>query len=331
MKAMTTKQLGNSDLFITPVGFGSWAAGGPWKFGWGAQEDDDSVDAIHRALELGVNWIDTAAVYGLGHSEDVVARALAEWKGQRPYIFTKCGMIWDDKGEIDYSLKADSIRRECENSLRRLKIEAIDLYQIHWPADDLAETEEGWKELARLQKEGKVRWIGASNFNAEELSLAQAIAPVTSLQPPYSLVKRGVEEDVLPLCLKEHIGVIVYSPMASGLLTGAMTRERILAMPDDDWRRGSADFQEPKLSHHLALVERMREVGARHGRSPAEVALAWTLRGPAVTAAIVGARSAKQVDGFIHAGDFRLTSEEVREVEEVLGAGSAMAPGGIYT
>ncbi|RKG57153.1 aldo/keto reductase [Corallococcus sp. AB011P] len=327
---MQKRRLGNSDMDLTALGFGAWAiGGGGWAFAWGAQDDAQSIEAIQRALDSGINWIDTAAVYGLGHSEDVVSRAL-KGRDKRPYVFTKCGMVWDDRGKVSRGLRADSVRKECEASLRRLKVDAIDLYQVHWPVEDGAELEEGWTALAELQRQGKVRWLGVSNFNVSQLERVRRIAPVTSLQPPYSIIHSDIEDDLLPYCQTQGIGVIVYSPMASGLLTGAMTRERILAMPDDDWRRGSEDFQEPKLSHHLSLVERMREVGARHGRSPAEVALAWTLRGPAVTAAIVGARSAKQVDGFIQAGDFRLTSEEVREVEEVLGSGSAMAPGGIY-
>ena len=312
---LATKQLGRSDLRITSVGFGSWAVGGPWQFGWSAQNDDDSIAAIHRALELGINWIDTAAIYGLGHSEEVVAKALAGCPGARPYVFTKCGMIWDKDGKVDYSLKADSIRRECESSLRRLQVDVIDLYQIHWPADDAAETDEGWTELAKLQQEGKVRWIGASNFSAEELRRAQAIAPVTSLQPPYSLIKRDIEAEVLPMCQRENIGVIVYSPMASGLLTGAMTRERAAKLPDDDWRKKNAEFQEPKLAQNLQLVERLRAVGQRHGYTPGQVAIAWTLRQPAVTGAIVGARNAKQVGDIMAAIDFRLTDAEVAAIE----------------
>ena len=312
---MKTKPLGNSNLTITPVGFGAWAIGGDWQFGWGAQDDADSIAAIHRALELGINWIDTAAVYGLGHSEEVVARALREWKGARPYVFTKCGMVWDEKGKVDYSLRADSIRRECEASLRRLQTEVIDLYQIHWTADDLNETVEGWTTLAALQKEGKVRWIGVSNASVEEMQKLQSIAPLTSLQPPYSLIRRDVETSQLPWCQRENVGVIVYSPMASGLLTGAMTRERIASLPNNDWRTRSEQFQEPKLSENLAVVERLRAVGARHGRSPGEAAIAWTLCHSAVTAAIVGARSAKQVDGIFGAMEFRLTPGEIAEVE----------------
>ncbi|MBW0001681.1 MAG: aldo/keto reductase [Verrucomicrobia bacterium] len=312
---MNIRPLGNSDLNITPIGFGAWALGGPWQFGWGPQEDQDSITALHRALELGVNWIDTAPAYGLGHSEEVVARALADWGGPRPYIFTKCGIIWDAQRKVDYSLREASVRRECEESLRRLKVEAIDLYQIHWPADDLAETEEGWRTLAALQKEGKVRWIGTSNFSREELERVQSIAPVTSLQPPYSLINRSVEAEQLRWCEANHVGVVVYSPMGSGLLTGAMTKERVANLPPDDWRRNNADFQEPKLSGNLALAERLRVVAERHGRTPGQAAIAWTLRLPVITGAIVGARNAKQVEGVMGAGDWRLTPEEVAEVE----------------
>jgi aryl-alcohol dehydrogenase-like predicted oxidoreductase len=312
---MKTRQLGNSDMRITRIGFGAWAIGGDWQFGWGAQDDTQSVAAIHRALELGVNWIDTAAVYGLGHSEEVVARALQEWKGARPYVFTKCGMLWDAGGEIHYSLRADSVRRECEASLRRLKTDVIDLYQIHWTADDLNETVEGWTTLAALQKEGKVRWIGVSNASVEEMQKLQPIARITSLQPPYSLIRREVETAQLPWCQREGVGVIVYSPMASGLLTGAMTRERIAGLPKTDWRTQNEQFREPKLSENLKRVDRLKAVGARHGRLPGEVAVAWVLRHPAVTAAIVGARNAKQVEQVAGAADLRLTEEEVQEIE----------------
>jgi aryl-alcohol dehydrogenase-like predicted oxidoreductase len=314
---MKRNRLGNSDMEITPVGFGTWAVGGDWKYGWGEQDDRESIAAIHRALELGVNWIDTAAVYGLGHSEEVVCRALREWRGPRPYVFTKCGMVWDRRREVGYSLRANSIRRECEASLRRLGTEAIDLYQIHWPVEDLAETLEGWTTLTELQREGKVRWIGVSNFSVEELQQAQAIAPITSLQPPYSLIRRDVESGQLPYCQSEGIGVIVYSPMGSGLLTGAMTPQRAASLPQNDWRFSSPAFQEPKLSQNLATAERLRAVGDRHGRTPGEVAIAWTLRHPAVTAAIVGARSADQVEGVMGAMEFHLTPEEAAQVEAV--------------
>jgi aryl-alcohol dehydrogenase-like predicted oxidoreductase len=315
---MQTKQLGNSDLYITPVGYGAWAIGGSgWQFAWGSQDDNDSIAAIHRALELGVNWIDTAAVYGLGHSEEVVARALKGWSGAKPYIFTKCGLRWDDKGNTQKVLARDSIRHEVEASLRRLQVEVIDLYQIHWPPEpDSPELEEGWSTLADLKREGKVRWIGVSNFNVKQLRRAKAIAPITSLQPPYSLVNRAVEEDILPYCLREGIGVIVYSPMASGLLTGAMTRERAAKLPKDDWRSSDPEFRDPRLSRNLALVDRLREIAQRHGRSPGEVAIAWTLRNPAVTGAIVGARNARQANGVMRAGDLRLSDKEINEIEE---------------
>jgi len=312
---MNTRKLGNSDLMITPIGFGAWAAGGPWQFGWGEQSDRDSTAAIQRALEFGINWLDTAAVYGLGHSEEVVAQALRDWAGQRPYVFTKCGMVWNEQGEIGYCLRPKSIRRECEASLRRLNLDVIDLYQIHWPADDLVETLEGWAAMGDLQKEGKVRWIGVSNFSLQELQRANGIAPITSLQPPYSLVRRDAEKELLPFCERENIGVIVYSPMASGLPTGAMTRDRLANLPAADWRKGNPDFQEPRFSKTLALVERLRTVGARHGKSPGELAIAWTLRHSAVTGAIVGARNAKQIDGIIGAATFRLTQDEIREIE----------------
>jgi aryl-alcohol dehydrogenase-like predicted oxidoreductase len=310
---MNTKQLGNSDLFITPVGFGAWAIGGSgWEFGWGEQDDKQSVAAIHRALELGINWIDTAAVYGMGHSEEVVALALRTWAGPRPYVFTKCGLRWDEQGYVHRNLNAASIRQECEDSLRRLNVDVIDLYQIHWPTEDL---EEGWSAMARLQKEGKVRWIGVSNFNVDEMRRAQAVAPITSLQPPYSLVRREIEHEILPYCRSEEIGVIVYSPMASGLLTGAMTRERAASLPASDWRSRDVEFEEPRLSKNLALVDRLREVGERHARPPGQIAIAWALRNPAVAGAIVGARNAKQVEGNIGAGDLHLTGEEISEIE----------------
>jgi aryl-alcohol dehydrogenase-like predicted oxidoreductase len=312
---MRTKKLGNSDMAITPIGFGSWAVGGHWEFGWGAQEDKDSIAAIHRALELGVNWIDTAAVYGLGHSEEVVSRAVRDWKDKPPYLFTKCGMTWNDTRKIGYSLHADSVRLECENSLRRLRVDVIDLYQVHWTADEMSETVEGWNTLAALQKEGKVRWIGLSNATVEEMQKLQGIAKITSLQPPYSLIRREVESAQLPWCQQNGVGVIVYSPMGSGLLTGSMTRERIASLPKEDWRTRNERFQEPQLTESLKLMERLRVVGAKHGRSPGEVAIAWTLHHPAVTGTIVGARNATQVDGIISAMEFRLTPEEIAGIE----------------
>ncbi len=313
---MQTRTLGNSDMRITPVGYGAWAIGGSgWQFGCGSQDDKDSIAAIHRSLELGVNWIDTAAVYGLGHSEEVVARALKEWRGPKPYIFTKCGLHWDAVGNVKKVLYRASIRAEVEFSLRRLSVDVIDLYQIHWPPDpDSSALEEGWSTLDDLKREGKVRWIGVSNFNVQQLRRAQAIAPVTSLQPRYSLVHREIEDEILPYCLREGIGVIAYSPMASGLLTGDMTRERIAKLPEDDWRSGHPDFTEPNLARNLALVDRLRVIAKRHERSVGEVAIAWTLQHPAVTGAIVGARNARQAEGVMRAGDLRLSNEAMNEI-----------------
>jgi aryl-alcohol dehydrogenase-like predicted oxidoreductase len=321
---MELRKLGNSELRITPLGVGAWAmGGGGWKFAWGPQDDNASIAAIRRALDYGVNWIDTAAVYGFGHSEEVVARAL-EGVRPRPYVFTKCSRVWDDQGEIYGVLKRDSIRRECEASLRRLKVDVIDLYQIHWALPD-EDIEEGWAALAELKREGKVRYIGVSNFSAAQLRRVQAIEPVTSLQPPYSLLTREAEAELLPLARQTGVGVIVYSPMKMGLLSGGMTRERVAAFPPDDNRRNRPEFQEPLLSRNLAFAELLREVGRRHGLTAGEVAIAWTLRHPAVTAAIVGMRSADQVDGVIHAAWFRLSDEEAQEIESYLAAHPAPA------
>jgi aryl-alcohol dehydrogenase-like predicted oxidoreductase len=313
---LTRRKLGASDLDITSVGLGAWAIGGDWAFGWGAQDDNDSVATIRHALDLGINWIDTAAVYGLGHSEEVVARALRDRAASaRPYVFTKCGLVPDAQGNPVEDLQPASIRRECEASLRRLEVETIDLYQIHWPTDRIEDIDGAWETMAALQQEGKVRYIGVSNFNATELERARAVAPVTSLQPPYSLVRREVEAETLPYCLRHGIGVIVYSPMASGLLSGTMTRERALGLPPNDWRSRNEQFNEPKLSRNLKLVEVLREIGKRDGRSAGEVAIAWTLQNPAVTAAIVGARTPQQVDGWIGAGSYVLRPEDAARIE----------------
>ena len=321
---MQTRKLGNSDLMISPVGFGAWAIGGNgWSFAWGAQEESDSIAAIHRALELGVNWIDTAAVYGLGHSEQMVAKALKEWKGKRPYIFTKCAMRWDDKGNVTKAHTAASIKQECEDSLKRLETDVIDLYQIHWPPEDNGPTlEESWQAMVDLQKAGKVRWIGVSNYSAEQMERCGKIAPVTSDQPPYSMLRRKIEASVAPYCKDHNVGIIVYSPMLSGMLTGGMTRERALNLPADDWRRNKPEFSEPKLSQNLELVERLRAVGDRYGCTPGAVAVAWTLLNPAVTGAIVGSRSAKQADGVMKAGDITLTAQDIAQIE---GKAAAMA------
>lgn len=302
-------------MHLSPIGYGAWAiGGGDWQFAWGPQDDNESIAAIRRALELGVNWIDTAAVYGLGHSEEVVAKALKS-TSHKPYLFTKCSMVWDDKREITNSLK--QIRREVEESLQRLQVEAIDLYQIHWPKPD-DEIEEGWTVMADLQREGKVRWIGVSNFNISQMQRAMQIAPITSNQPPYSMINRMAEPEILPFCLDHKIGVINYSPMHSGLLTGAMTKERVAGFPENDFRRNAKNYQEPQLSRNLAIADFIRKIGARHDVGAGVVAIAWTLHNPAVTAAIVGGRNAAQVDGVFPAVTFRLTESEFAEITAFL-------------
>ena len=311
---MQKKRLGNSDMELTPIGVGAWAIGGSgWAFAWGPQDDNESIAAIRTALDGGVNWIDTAAVYGLGHSEEVVAQAL-EGRANRPYVFTKCERTWDEKRQIHKSLKADSIRRECEASLRRLKVDTIDLYQIHWPEPD-EDLEEGWGALAKLKEEGKVRYIGVSNFNVAQMERIRPIAPITSLQPPYSAVSPEIEDEILPYCRQHNIGVICYSPMKSGLLTGKMTKERVASLPEDDFRKRALAFQEPNLSRNLELAQLMKSIGERHGRSAGEIAIAWTLRHPAITAAIVGMRSAEQARGVLGALDFRLSPAEITEID----------------
>jgi len=312
---MQKRRLGSSDLEITPIGVGAWAmGGGGWQFAWGAQDDDESVDAIHRALDKGINWIDTAAIYGLGHSEEVVARALAG-RSPKPLVFTKCGIVWNEQRENRRTIEPESIRNEVEQSLHRLKLDVIDLYQIHWPEPDNL-VEAAWTMMARLRQEGKVRHIGVSNFNVDQMRRAQAIAPITSLQPPYSIISPDIENEILPYAQANDIGVIIYSPMKSGLLTGAMTRERIAAMPADDFRQRTPNFNEPLLSRNLELAGLLGAIGKRHGRTAGEVAIAWTLRHPAVTGAIVGMRSARQVDGVIGAADFRLSADEIGEIEQ---------------
>jgi aryl-alcohol dehydrogenase-like predicted oxidoreductase len=308
---METRKLGNSDLDISRIGFGAWAiGGGDWAMAWGPQDDDDSIAAIHRALELGLNWIDTAAVYGVGHSEEVVAKAL-KTTTHKPYVFTKCGMVWNEKKEITNSLK--SIREECEASLRRVNVDVIDLYQIHWPKPD-EEVEAVWSTMADLQREGKVRWIGVSNFSVEQMERALKIAPITSLQPPYSMINRAVEAEILPFCAKNNIGVINYSPMHSGLLTGAMTKERVAAFPENDFRRRAKNYQEPHLTRNLAIADVLKKIAARRDVAAGVVAIAWTLHNPAVTAAIVGGRSPKQVEGTFPAASFRLSEAEYTEI-----------------
>jgi aryl-alcohol dehydrogenase-like predicted oxidoreductase len=312
---MKKKKLGNSDMELTPIGFGSWAiCGADWQFSWGPQDDNDSIAAIHKALERGINWIDTAAVYGLGHSEEVVARAL-KTASHKPYIFTKCGLVWDEKREVSNSLK--HIRREVEDSLRRLATDTIDLYQVHWPKpeDDI---EEAWGVMADLKKQGKVRWIGVSNFSVEQMKRVMKIAPITSNQPPYSMLNRAVEASILPFCEEDKIGVINYAPMHSGLLTGAMSKDRVAKFTSDDFRRNAKNYQEPLLSRNLAVADFLARIGARHEVSAGVVAIAWTLHHPAITAAIVGGRNAKQVEGVLPAATFRLSEEEFSEIQSYL-------------
>ncbi len=315
---MHTRRLGYTDLHLSTVGLGTWAIGGPWDFGWGSQDDADSISTIHRALDLGINWIDTAPAYGLGHSETIVGRAI---HGRRDGVIvaTKCGLVWEDpaSGSVESRLKASSVRKEAEDSLRRLGVDVIDLYQIHWPNPD-SDIEEAWEEIARLAEEGKVRYAGVSNFSPEQVRRAQRIHPVASHQPPYSMVERGVERELLDFCLEEDIGVIVYSPMQAGLLTGKFSRERLESLPEDDWRRQSAHFHEPRFSATLKLVDRLRPLTTHADRTLAELAIAWVLRRSAVTSAIVGARRPDQIEQTAFAGDWDLTSAEIDRIEEWL-------------
>lgn len=314
---METRIFGNTDMRITTVGLGTFAMGGEgWPASWGPQDDNASIATIQRAVDLGINWIDTAAIYGFGHSEEIVGRAL-KGRAQRPYIFTKCSRVRMSDGTIASGLKAASIRQEVEESLRRLQVDVIDLYQIHWPRPD-EDIEEGWTTLAELKAEGKVRHIGVSNFSVSQMRRAQQIAPISSLQPPYSLLTRDVEDEILPFCQENNIGVIVYAPMGSGLLTGTWTSERVQNLPLDDMRRRKSDFQEPHLSRNIALANLLQEIGRRHGHSAGETAIAWTLHHPAVTAAIVGGRRPEQVDEIAGASDFRLSSGEIEEIEAFL-------------
>ncbi len=315
---METRRLGDSDLLITPIGIGAWAIGGAgWAFSWSHQDDRMSERAIHAALDAGMNWIDTAAVYGLGHSEEVVAAAVKSYPGPKPYVFTKCERSWDENRQIVKVLKGDSIRRECENSLKRLQVETIDLYQIHWPEPD-EDIEEGWETLAALRKEGKVRWIGVSNFNVAQMRRIAAIAPITSLQPPYSMVRREIEGEILPYVRAHNIGVLAYSPMGSGLLTGTMTRERLANLPTDDWRTRSPHFQEPLLTRNLKIAAKVVEIADREGRTPGEIAIAWVLKNAAVTGAIVGIRTPEQVAGIAGGLDYRLDAATAAELDRFL-------------
>lgn len=313
---MQKSLLGKTDMEITPLGLGTWAmGGGQWQFGWGPQDDLESIKAIKRGLSLGINWIDTAASYGLGHAEEIVGEAI---KGrEKPYIFTKCSLVWDQHNEIHHSLKADSIQREVEASLKRLGIDAIDLYQIHWPNPD-PDIEEGWSKLVDLKKQGKVRHIGVSNFSLEQIQRAERIAPVETVQPPYSLINRSVEKDILPYCEQHNIGVLAYSPMGSGLLTGHMTQDRVKNLPADDWRTHDEQFQEPTLSRNLKLADLLTEIGYPYNVPAGVVAIAWVLKNPAVTAAIVGVRNTAQIEELVIASEFHLSDREIGQIEDFL-------------
>jgi len=315
--ALRYRKLGWTDLELSVIGFGSWAlGGGGWRYSWGPQDDKESIEAIHKAVDLGVNWIDTAAVYGLGHSEEVVGQAI-RGLAKRPIIATKCGLVWDERGNITNCLKRESIRREVEASLRRLGVDVIDLYQIHWPIPD-EDIEEAWEEMSRLVKEGKVRYIGVSNFSVVQMERIASIHPIASLQPPYSMLRRDIERDILPYCAEKNIGVIVYSPMQKGLLTGKVTKEWVASLPSDDHRRNDPMFQEPELTLNIELAEKLRDIGAKYGKTPAQVAVAWVLRRKEVTSAIVGIRRPSQIEEIAPAGDWDLPEEEVVRIEEFL-------------
>ena len=314
---MRTRKLGWTDLELTVIGFGSWAlGGGGWQFSWGPQDDEESIAAIHRALDLGINWIDTAAVYGLGHSEEIIAKAL-KGMSKKPIIATKCGRVWNEKGEVFGCLKRDSIRREVEDSLRRLEVEVIDLYQIHWPDPD-PDIEEAWSTMADLVKEGKIRYAGVSNFNVEQMKRIEEIHPIASLQPPYSMITRDIEKEILPYCAEKNMGVIVYSPMQKGLLTGKFTRERVQNLPPDDHRRSDPQFNEPLFSINLELVEKLKPIAEKYGRTLAQLAIAWVLRRPEITAAIVGTRRHSQIEETFPAGDWELTTEDIKAIDQLL-------------
>jgi aryl-alcohol dehydrogenase-like predicted oxidoreductase len=333
--ALLTRQLGTTDLHITRVGLGAWAiGGGDWKYGWGPQDDRQSIDAMRHAVDHGVNWIDTAAIYGLGHSEEVVGRLLKELpKSQRPLVFTKCGMVWDEKdhlAEPARTLRPESIRRECEASLKRLGVERIDLYQFHWPDQSGTPVEDSWAEMQRLKEAGKIRAAGVSNFDVALLDRCEAVGHVDSLQPSFSLIRRERGEKEIPWCAAHRTGVIVYSPMQSGILTDSFSAEKMRNLAPNDWRRGARWFQEPALSQNLSLRDALRPIAKRRGVSVSSVAVAWAANYPGVTAAIVGARTAEQVDGWIAAATLELTSQDHADIAaavERTGAGTGPLPG----
>jgi aryl-alcohol dehydrogenase-like predicted oxidoreductase len=316
-KCMQKRKLGNTDMEITPVGLGTWAMGGPGEWGWGPQDDQASIDTIHHAIDCGINWLDTAPAYGRGRSEQVIGRALHNI-AEKPLVFTKCSLVWDEHGTVTNNLSPASIRREVEDSLRRLQIDVIDLYQIHWPIPDEG-IEDGWQTLVDLKHEGKVRHIAVSNFDVHQMKRAMQIAPVSSNQLPYSAVRPEIREEILPFCEANNIGVIVYSPLQAGLLSGKMSKERIVNLPDSDWRARDDQFNEPRLSRNLALQDLMREIAYDHGRNVPEVAIAWVLAHSAVTGAIVGARRPNQVDGFMGAGEFRLDPADLQRINTFIG------------
>lgn len=318
---MRTRTLGWTGVELTTIGLGTWAMGGSgWQFSWGPQDDTQSIEAIHRALELGINWIDTAPAYGLGHSEQVVGRAIREMT-RRPFVATKCSRVWDERGALGSCLKTESIRREAEDSLRRLQVDVIDLYQIHWAMPD-EDIEEGWTAVADLIRQGKVRYGGVSNFSVAQLERIAKIHPIASIQPPYSMLVRGIEKDLLPYCAANRIGVVCYSPMYKGLLTGRFTRERLQHLAEDDHRRRDPRFQEPQISANLKLVADLSPWAQQERRTLSELAIAWVLRRPEVTSAIVGARSAQQVDEFAAAGDWSLPAGLQTRIEELLAQAS---------
>ncbi len=311
---MQYRKLGWTDLNLSVIGFGSWALGGSgWRYSWGPQDDEDSIKAIHRAMDLGVNWIDTAAVYGLGHSEEIVGKAI-KGLSNRPIIATKCSRVWDEDGNIRGDLTRESIRREVEASLKRLQVDVIDLYQIHWP-DPEEYIEEGWSAMAELVKEGKVRYIGVSNFNVEQMKRIEKIHPIASLQPPYSMLRRGIEEEILPYCKEKNIGVVVYSPMQKGLLTGKYNVETVKNLAPDDHRRNDPMFKEPQLSINVELVEKLKKLSEKYGKTPGQLAIAWVLRRPEVTSAIVGIRRPSQIEELIPAADWNLSKEDIELIE----------------
>ncbi len=313
---MQKRQLGKTDMQLTTVGLGTWAMGGPWEYGWGPQDDDEAVAAVLEALDQGINWIDTAPAYGLGHSEELIGRALKQTR-HKPYIATKCGILWNERKERVARLKRDSIRRECHDSLRRLGVETIDLYQMHWPEPE-PDIEEAWEEMARLAEEGKVRYLGVSNYSVQQMERVAPIHLISSLQPPYSMLRRDVERELLGYCAEHDMGVVAYSPMQRGLLTGKFDHERLATLAPDDHRRRAPEFQEPQFSATLELVEGLKKLAERHGRTVAQLAVSWVLRRPEVTAAIVGARRPGQIAETAPAADWNLGKRDIEEIETLL-------------